>query len=88
MPTSPSDAGVPADQLSGIARITEGEPHSLLQIGSEERANQIRASNAPYRLELQASPDEPVLTIYAEAPSVPVALSGSPTPRSSACRIT
>ncbi len=67
-------AGLPADELSGIARITEGEPHSLLQIAAEERANQIRASNAPYRLELQASPVEPILTIYAEAPSFPSAL--------------
>lgn len=61
-------AGVPADEVSGIARITEGEPHSLLQIGSEERANQIRVSWAPYRLELQSSPGEPILTIYSEAP--------------------
>ena len=62
-------ASVPADQLSGLARITEGEPHSLLQVGSEERANQIRDSRAPYRLEMQASPSEPVLTVYSEAPS-------------------
>jgi hypothetical protein len=66
-------AGIPADELSGIARITEGEPHSLLQIGSEERANQIRVAKAPYRLELQPAPNEPVLTIYAEAPSAEAA---------------
>jgi hypothetical protein len=63
-------AGLPPDQISGIARITQGEPHSLLQIGSEERANQIRVSRAPYRLDIQASPVEPVLTIYSAAPSV------------------
>lgn len=67
-------AGVPPDQISGIARITEGEPHSLLQISSEERADQIRVSRAPYRLEMQASRVEPVLTIYSEAPSAEVAL--------------
>ena len=66
-------AGVPAQQISGIARVTEGEPHSLLQIGSEERANQIRDSNAPYRLELQSSPAEPILAIYSEAPSLDTA---------------
>jgi uncharacterized membrane protein len=67
-------AGLAADELSGISRITEGEPHSLLQIAAEERANRIRVSRAPYRLELQASPVEPILTIYAEAPSFPAAL--------------
>lgn len=66
-------AGVPPGQLSGIARITEGEPHSLLQIGSEERANQIRDSAAPYRLEMQSSPNEPILTIYSVTPSVETA---------------
>ena len=66
-------AGVPPNQLSGIARITEGEPHSLLQIGSEERANQIRDSVAPYRLEMQPSPSEPILTIYSVAPSLETA---------------
>ena len=70
-------AGVPAEQISGIARVTEGEPHSLLQIGSEERANQIRDSSAPYRLELQSSPAEPILAIYSEAPSLDTA----PAPR-------
>ena len=63
-------AGIPGDQISGIARITAGAPHSLLQIGSEERANQIRASEAPFRLELQASPTEPILAIYTKAPSL------------------
>jgi hypothetical protein len=63
-------AGLPPEQISGITRITEGEPHSLLQIGSEERANQIRESTAPYRLEMQASPVEPILTIYSAAPSL------------------
>ncbi|HEY2654775.1 MAG TPA: O-antigen ligase family protein [Solirubrobacteraceae bacterium] len=67
-------ARLPADQIAGIAKITAGEPHSLLQIRAEERANQIRVSLAPYRLELQPSPTEPVLTIYTETPSVATAL--------------
>lgn len=66
-------AGVPSAELSGIARITEGEPHSLLQVGAEERADQVRDSSAPYRLEMQSSPQEPVLAVYSEAPSVPAA---------------
>lgn len=67
-------AGVPADQLSGIVRITEGEPHSMLQVGAEERAAQIRDSFAPYRLEMQSDTGEPILTIYSEAPSAGMAL--------------
>lgn len=62
-------AGLPGDQISGIARITADVPNQLTQPGSEERASQIRDSRAPYRLELQSSPGEPVLSIYAEAPS-------------------
>ena len=42
--------------------------------GSEKHASQLVASEAPYRLELQPSPSEPILTIYAEAPSVGSAL--------------
>jgi hypothetical protein len=61
--------GVPASQISGLSRVTAGVPHSLLQARSEQRANQIAASQAPYRLELQASSGEPVLAIYAVAPS-------------------
>ena len=45
------------------------------EAGSEEHASQLVASNAPYRLELQADRrSEPILTIYAEAPSVDQAL--------------
>ena len=48
-------------------------PNELTQPGSEERANQISASRAPYRLELQADPGEPILAIYAQAPSLDAA---------------
>ncbi len=67
-------AGVPPDQISGVADITANAPIQFTQAGSEERASQIRASLAPYRLELQADPYEPLLTIYSEAPSVNVAV--------------
>jgi hypothetical protein len=63
--------GVPASQISGLSRLTAGVPHTLLQARSEQRASQIAASLVPYRLELQASPNEPVLNIYAVAPSAP-----------------
>jgi hypothetical protein len=62
-------AGLPADQISGVARITANVPETFTEPGSEERASQIRDSRAPYRLELQSVPTEPILAVYAEAPS-------------------
>jgi hypothetical protein len=62
-------AGIAGDQISGVARTTAEVPIPLTEPGSEERASQIRGTRAPYRLELQSDPDEPVLAIYAEAPS-------------------
>jgi hypothetical protein len=67
-------AKVPADQISGVARTTADVPITLTEPGSEERANQIEDSKRPYRLELQSSPYEPILSIYAQAPSVNEAL--------------
>jgi hypothetical protein len=66
-------AGLPGNQISGVARITANVPNELTQPGSEERADQIRASRAPYRLELQSDPAEPILAIYAQAPSLDAA---------------
>jgi hypothetical protein len=62
-------ADLPPDQVSGLARMTADVPIPLMEPGSEERANQIRDSRAPYRLELQSDPGEPILAIYSEAPS-------------------
>jgi hypothetical protein len=62
-------AGVPVTELSGTIDLTGNFPISFTQVGSEQHAAELRNSNAPYRLELQASTIEPVLTIYAEAPS-------------------
>lgn len=62
-------AGISPDELSGVARTTAEVPIPLTEPASEERASQIRDSRAPYRLELQSHPDEPVLAIYAQAPS-------------------
>jgi hypothetical protein len=67
-------AGIPADQLSGVARTTADIPITLVEPGSEERANQIEDSRRPYRLELQSSPYEPILSVYAQGPSVEAAL--------------
>jgi nitrate reductase NapE component len=67
-------ARLPADQISGVARTTANVPIPLMEPGSMERAAQIRATHAPYRLELQSDPSEPILSIYAEAPTVDEAL--------------
>jgi hypothetical protein len=61
--------GVPGPEISGIADVTVPAPLQFTMAGSEEHASQLIASDAPYRLELQPSPSEPILTIYAEAPS-------------------
>jgi hypothetical protein len=62
-------AGVAPEQISGVARTTADVPIPLLEPGSEERANLIRDSRAPYRLEMQSDSYEPLLSIYVEAPS-------------------
>lgn len=62
-------AGLPPDQISGVSDITAGVPVQITQAGSEERGDQIRGSRAPYRLELQSEPFQPILSIYSEAPS-------------------
>lgn len=67
--------GVPAAQISAVTDITAVAPIQFTMAGSEKHASQLVASEAPYRLELQPSPTEPILTIYAEAPSVGGAVS-------------
>jgi hypothetical protein len=62
-------AGVPAGELSGLGRTTAGVPLALTEPGSERRASEIEVSRAKYRLEVQARPDEPIIDIYAQAPS-------------------
>src|SRR4051794_1136987 len=61
-------AGIPSDGLSGVAR-TPGVPYTFTQPDSEERASQILDARAPYRIEAQASAGEPVLAVYAQAPT-------------------
>ena len=65
--------GVPPSQISGVADLTANVPVQLTQAGSEQHASDLRASRAPYRLELQSEPVEPILAIYTQAPSVDMA---------------
>lgn len=67
-------ARIPVNQISGVADITANVPIQFSEAGSEEHASQLVASNATYRLELQADPNEPILSIYANAPSLAQAL--------------
>jgi len=66
--------GVLGAEISGIDDITVPAPLQFTMAGSEKHASQLRDSEAPYRLELQASPSQPILTIYTEALSVAGAL--------------
>lgn len=63
-------AGLPPGQLSGVADLNGNLPVQYSEAPSEEHASQLESSKATYRLELQADPDQPVLNIYALAPSV------------------
>lgn len=62
--------GVPERDISGLGRTTANVPLALIEPDSERRASDIRASKAPYRLEVQGRPTRPVIDVYAQAPSV------------------
>jgi hypothetical protein len=57
-------------QLSGLGRTTANVPIALTEPSSERRASDIEASKAPYRLEVQGRPAQPIIDVYAQAPSV------------------
>jgi hypothetical protein len=65
--------GVPADQISAVARLTAGVQREMREPDSEQRANQILNSTQPYKLDIQADSGGPLLHIYAQAPSAPAA---------------
>ena len=65
--------GVPADQISAVARLTAGVQREMREPDSEQRANQILNSTQPYKLDIQADAGGPLLHIYAQAPSAPAA---------------
>jgi hypothetical protein len=65
--------GVPADQISAVARLTAGVQREMREPDSEQRANQILNSKQPYKLDIQADSGGPILHIYAQAPSAPAA---------------
>lgn len=66
--------GVPPGEVSAFARTTADVPESLAEPGSEQRASEIVRSRAPYRLEIQARIDTPVIDVYSQAPSTEAAI--------------
>jgi hypothetical protein len=66
--------GIPAGDLSAIARITADVPSTLTDPVSEQRATEIVKSYAPYRIEIQVRPALPVVDVYTQAPTVDAAI--------------
>ena len=62
-------AGVDPREIAASVRSTANVPDSLIEPGSEERADQIRRSKLRYRLEVQARQLTPVLDVSAQAPT-------------------
>jgi hypothetical protein len=65
--------GVDSSRITAVSRTTANVTAVMREPDSEQRANQIAAARAPYRLELQADPLRPVLNIYAQGPSAAAA---------------
>ena len=63
------EAGVPPEQIAAAAPVTVPEQSELIDAGSEQRARELLLAGDRYRLEIQARPNEPIIDIYAQAPS-------------------
>jgi O-antigen ligase len=61
--------GIATNRLGAVSRVTGDLPHALTEPDSEKRASEIRNSRYPYRLEVQARPDAPIIDIYSQAPT-------------------
>jgi hypothetical protein len=66
-------AGVPANQIGAFNRTTYPVQQAFTEVPSEQRANDIPASRLPYRLEVQARQETPVLDVFARAPTTAAA---------------
>src|SRR5262245_54329152 len=62
-------AGIPVDQLTTRSRLTAEVQDSMRDPDFEQRANQLLVAQIPYKLEFQADPNNPILNIYAQAPT-------------------
>jgi hypothetical protein len=66
--------GISGDQIAVRSRLTSGVQWAMRDPDLEQRASQIRVAQRPFKLEMQADPDIPVLHIYAQAPSAALAV--------------
>jgi hypothetical protein len=55
--------------MTSRARITGSYPVQFTDTVSETRANQIAVTNRPYKLEVQADPNLPMIAIYGQGPT-------------------
>lgn len=63
-------AGLPRGSVGGSGRITAEVPLAFTEPASEQRAADIRVSQLPYRIEVQARPTGPIIDVYTEAPTI------------------
>ena len=61
--------GVSTDQIVTRSRITANVTAVLREPDLEQRATHILYAQRPYRLDMQADPNLPILNIYSQAPS-------------------
>ncbi|HEY4096003.1 MAG TPA: hypothetical protein VGM33_10850, partial [Baekduia sp.] len=61
--------GIPAASIGAISRLTSNAPAAMLDPDLERHANELLASRKPFRLDVQADPNLPVINVYAAAPS-------------------
>jgi O-Antigen ligase len=64
-----SQTGVDPTAIAASTQVTTSVPDTLTEPSFDVRAAQIASSDAPYRLDVQANPNLPVLDIYALAPT-------------------
>ena len=62
-------AGLPADQIAAVTKVTASAPLALTEPDSERRAADIAQIHAPYRLNVQPDRVLPAFTIYTQAPT-------------------
>jgi hypothetical protein len=62
-------AGIDPLRIQAVSPITANVPRALVEPGSEKRASDILRSTDQYRLDIQASPSVPILSVSAQAPN-------------------
>jgi len=61
--------GLPADSIQVVAPRTPQQPRPVKQSGAKPQPNDLLKSTDQYRLDVQANPTVPLLTIDAQAPT-------------------